>query len=77
MLDMLLLELTGIPFTSRNLKMKSTDREEDDYLIWAYEYRVLKREYEELKERNELLMLELEQYQNLITDLKTLLKENM
>lgn len=57
--------------------MKSTDREEDDYLIWAYEYRVLKREYEELKERNELLILELEQYQNLITDLKTLLKENM
>lgn len=57
--------------------MKSTDREEDDYLIWAYEYRALKREYEELKERNELLMLELEQYQNLITDLKTLLKENM
>lgn len=57
--------------------MKSTDREEDDYLIWAYEYRVLKREYEELKERNEVLMLELEQYQNLITDLKTLLKENM
>ena len=67
-MDMLLLDITG---------MKSTDREEDDYLIWAYEYRVLKREYEELKERNELLMLELEQYQNLITDLKTLLKENM
>lgn len=59
------------------IKMKQSDREEDDYLIWAYEYRVLKREYEELKERNEILMLELEQYQNLITDLKTLLKENM